>query len=79
MTKRFARRTRLSEDQITKLMALVRDSLVLMPDTLLLMDELRAKGYPLYCLSNLPVEHYDLLKKNTNFGINSKGLSSLEW
>ncbi len=67
LTRRFARRTGLSEDQIIDLMVDVRESLLLMPDTLPLMDDLRAKGYPLYCLSNMPVEHYDYLKSKYDF------------
>jgi len=45
----------------------VRDSLILMPETLPLMDELRAQGYPLFCLSNMPVEHYQHLTKIYDF------------
>jgi len=67
LVQRFAQRTGLSEDQIEKLMLAVRDSLILMPETLPLMDELRAQGYPLFCLSNMPVEHYQHLTKIYDF------------
>jgi putative hydrolase of the HAD superfamily len=71
---RFAQRTGLSQTELESLMRTVLDSLVLMPDSLLLMDELISRGYPLYCLSNMPVEHYEHLRAKYNFWGKFNGL-----
>ncbi|MBC8507016.1 MAG: HAD family phosphatase [Anaerolineales bacterium] len=74
LTQRFAQRTGLSVGDITELMLAIKNSLLLMPDTLPLMDELRTKGYTLYCLSNMPVEHYVHLKNKCDFWDKFEGI-----
>ena len=64
---RSAHRTGFSVEKITSLMVAIRDSLTLMADTLPLIDEFRSQGYPIYCLSNMPVEHYQHLKQLYDF------------
>lgn len=67
INRRFAQRTGLTENEIAAFMHIIRESLPLMEDTLPLMDELRQKGLSLYCLSNMPVDHYVYLKKRYDF------------
>lgn len=67
INRRFASRTGLAEGEIAAFMDIIRTSLPLMEETLPLMDELRQQGYSLYCLSNMPVEHYDHLTKCYDF------------
>ncbi len=67
LNRRFARNTGLSETEIASLMRIVVDTLPLKPETLPLMDELRQLGYRLFCLSNMPVDHFDHLKKIFDF------------
>ncbi len=67
VSKGFASRTGLSEARIEALMRIVRESLRLKADTLPLIDELRQSGFGIYCLSNMPVEHYEHLRKRYDF------------
>lgn len=64
---RAAERLNLPLREIECLMELVKDSLHLKPDTLNLLDELRDERYTLFCLSNMPREHYDTLSKVHDF------------
>lgn len=65
--KRFARRTGFAEKDIAALLVAVRDSLTLKADTLSLLYELREEGYPLYCLSNMPMDHASFLENKYDF------------
>jgi putative hydrolase of the HAD superfamily len=51
--RRAARRTGIAEAEIRKLIYSVPASLVAFPDTVDLLYRLKAKGHPLYCLSNM--------------------------
>jgi len=53
---RFAARSGRNEDEMTRLLHAVRDSLQPIPETVALMHELAAAGVPLYCLSNMHAE-----------------------
>jgi putative hydrolase of the HAD superfamily len=72
--RRFAERTGLSEAQIAELMQIILPSLGLLSATLPLMDELSERGLRLYCLSNMPVEHYDYLRHKYNFWDKFEGI-----
>ena len=51
--RRAAKRTGMAEAQIRRLLYAVPPSLTAYPDTVELLYRLKAKGYPLYCLSNM--------------------------
>jgi len=65
--RRFAENTELSEARIAELMAIILASLGLITTTLPLMDEIKRQGFGLYCLSNMPVDHYEYLKQQFDF------------
>lgn len=56
-------RTGFRYEQADHLMALVLDSLDLIQPSLALLQELHTRGYHPYCLSNMPREHYEILKE----------------
>lgn len=72
--RRFAQRTGLPVAQIAELMDILVESLLLMTKTLPLMDELRRHGLRLFCLSNMPVEHYEHLQKKYSFWQKFEGI-----
>ena len=51
--RRAAKRTGIAEAEIRRLLHAVPPSLTAFPDTVELLYRLKAKGYPLYCLSNM--------------------------
>ncbi len=51
--ERFHRRTGLSLADVSALMQMVKDSLLPIPETVELIEELSARDVPLYCLSNM--------------------------
>jgi putative hydrolase of the HAD superfamily len=53
---RFAQRAGRDEAEIARLLETVRNSLLPVPETVALMQELDAAGVPLYCLSNMHAE-----------------------
>jgi putative hydrolase of the HAD superfamily len=60
--RRLAARTGLGEAALTRLVELVPASLVPFPETVDLLYRLKARGYPLYCLSNMghaSIEHLE--------------------
>ncbi len=65
--RRFAERTGTSVEDMKRLMAVVRKSLVPVPKTFELFHELYAQGFKLYCLSNLHAKNYSFLKRRYNF------------
>jgi len=71
---RFAQRTGFPETKIKSLMVAVNESLELKEDTFHLLNELFAQGYPLYCLSNLPGEHYAHLRSLYEFWDKFEGI-----
>jgi putative hydrolase of the HAD superfamily len=64
---RFAHYTGLSTNQISDFMHQLKASLQLKAETVTLMDELKAQDFGLYCLSNMPDDHYQLLRKKYDF------------
>ena len=60
--RRSAQRTGISEAEIRRLLLAVPPSLVPIPQTVDLLYRLKARGYPLYCLSNMhhaSIEHLE--------------------
>ncbi|MDX1812757.1 MAG: HAD family phosphatase [Gammaproteobacteria bacterium] len=64
---RAAQRTNLSNQQISTLFDIVRESLTVIPDTLDILEKARANGLNLYCLSNMSPENYTYLKQKYAF------------
>ena len=62
-----SRRVGLELREIERLMDLVRESLHLKLDSVTLLDELHEKGYTMFCLSNMPREHYHVLSEQHDF------------
>ena len=65
--RRLARRTGLGEAALTKLVQAVPASLVPFPGTVDLLYRLKARGYPLYCLSNMGHASIDYLERRHRF------------
>jgi putative hydrolase of the HAD superfamily len=65
--RRLARRTGLGETALTPLVQAVPASLVPFPETVDLLYRLKARGYPLYCLSNMGHASIDYLEREHRF------------
>ncbi len=64
---RAAKRTGIPLAEVKRLMALSLESLDAIQPTVDLLRELKAQGYRIYCLSNMPLEHYEILKGTLDF------------
>jgi putative hydrolase of the HAD superfamily len=64
---RAAKRTGLSEADVTEFLRQVPSSLVAIPGTVDLLYRLKAKGHALFCLSNMHVASIDHLEKSYTF------------
>ena len=64
---RFARRTNRSIEDMTAMMRVIDRLMQPKPVTLSLMQDLAARGFTLYCLSNMPVERYAYLRRTYDF------------
>jgi putative hydrolase of the HAD superfamily len=65
--RRAARRTGVAEPEIRKLLYAVPPSLVAFPDTVELLYRLKAKRYPLYCLSNMHLASLEHIERAHRF------------
>ena len=65
--RRAAQRTGLTRDELERLFASVPSSLVPFPDSVALLYKLNARGYPLYCLSNMGHASIDHLEREHKF------------
>jgi putative hydrolase of the HAD superfamily len=65
--QRFAERTGRSVSELAAFMDFVRESLVVVPQTVALIEELAARGMPLYCLSNISEPNFAFLRKRYDF------------
>jgi len=65
--RRAANRTGITESEIRRLLYAVPSSLVAFPDTVDLLYRLKAKGYPLYCLSNMHRASLEHIKQAHDF------------
>lgn len=65
--RRMASRTGIGEPDLTRLVQFVPASLVPFPQTVDLLYRLKARGYPLYCLSNMGHASIDHLEREHRF------------
>lgn len=65
--RRAARRTGIEESELTRLLLAVPPSLVPIPATVELLYRLKARGYPLYCLSNMHFASIEHLEREQRF------------
>ena len=65
--RRAAQRTGMAESEIRRLLLAVPPSLVPIPETVDLLYRLKAKSYPLYCLSNMHVASIEHLEREQEF------------
>jgi len=70
----FANRSGQSIEEIKHLMAIARESLVPMPESMNLLEDLRRKGYSLYCLSNMHEKSWELIQRRFDFRDKFKGI-----
>jgi putative hydrolase of the HAD superfamily len=64
---RAAQRSGISVPDMKRLMHAVPPSLTVFPETVALLRRLKAKGYPLYCLSNMHFASIEHLEQNEKF------------
>jgi putative hydrolase of the HAD superfamily len=64
---RAANRTGVAAHEIKRLLHAVPPSLIVFPDTVELLYRLRAKGHPLYCLSNMHFASIEYLERMHTF------------
>ena len=64
---RAARRSGISVSDMKRLMHAVPPSLTVFPETVALLRRLKAKGYPLYCLSNMHFASIEHLEEKEKF------------
>jgi putative hydrolase of the HAD superfamily len=67
LIERLQLRLGASLPEVEAILDAVRNSLVEKPETLQLIRALRAKGTPLYCLSNMPASIYSHLRRRHSF------------
>src|SRR5262245_35556874 len=65
--RRVAQRTGFGEADLTRLVQAVPASLVPLPETVDLLYRLKARGYPLYCLSNMGHASIEHLERTQRF------------
>jgi putative hydrolase of the HAD superfamily len=65
--RRAAQRTGIDPAELTRLLVAVPPSLVPIPQTVELLYRLKARGYPLYCLSNMHVASIEHLEREQRF------------
>jgi putative hydrolase of the HAD superfamily len=65
--RRAAQRSGLAEAEIRRLLLAVPPSLVPLPETIDLLYRLKAKGHPLYCLSNMHFASIEHLEREQRF------------
>ena len=64
---RAAQRSGIAESELRRLLLAVPPSLVVFPETVALMRRLKAKGHPLYCLSNMHFASIEYLESTQDF------------
>lgn len=65
--RRAAQRTGMAEAEIRRLLLAVPPSLTPIPDTIDLLYRLKARGYPLFCLSNMHIASIEHLEREHKF------------
>lgn len=67
LAENLVARTRRRPEEIARLLSGIRCSLTAKPDTVAVLDELRARGVPLYCLSNMPDPMFQYVRERYPF------------
>ena len=67
VVRRTAQRTGIAESALRKMVLAVPASLVPLPDTVDLLYRLKARGHPLYCLSNMGFASIEYLERGHRF------------
>jgi putative hydrolase of the HAD superfamily len=65
--RRAAQRTGMAQSEIRRLLLAVPPSLTPIPETIELLYRLKARGYPLYCLSNMHIASIEHLEREQEF------------
>ena len=65
--RRAAQRTGMAQSEIRRLLLAVPPSLTPIPETIELLYRLKARGYPLYCLSNMHIASIEHLEREQKF------------
>jgi len=65
--KSFSKRTGTSIEQMKNFMNIMKHSLVPIPKSMQLLDDLFKMGIPLYCLSNMHEKSWELVRKRFDF------------
>ncbi|WP_455208541.1 HAD family hydrolase [Kaarinaea lacus] len=64
---RAVQRTRLDANQLASLFDMVKESLTVIPESLQVLEKALAKGFDLYCLSNMSPETYAHIRRRYSF------------
>jgi putative hydrolase of the HAD superfamily len=72
--ERYQERTGFPMEEIHRIVKIARESLVPMPESHKLMDDLRDQGYDLYCLSNMHEVSWELITRRFDFWGKFKGI-----
>lgn len=67
VVERICSRTGISSKRVERLLSLIRDSLVPIPESHKLLEEAKDRGLKLYCLSNMSVETYERMTELHTF------------
>jgi putative hydrolase of the HAD superfamily len=63
----YSKKTRLPAQEIEKLFTVYRQSILPIPESLQMMEELRKNGFGIYCLSNINKNTYSFLRNKFDF------------
>ena len=69
LIERITLTTDLAESQLRAALLAARHALVEIPETIVLMRELKQRGVPMYCLSNMSVENYEFIRRREFFSL----------
>ena len=70
----FSQRTGTSVKQIENFMNIVKNSLIPIPESITLLEQLFQKGVPLYCLSNMHEKSWERIRKRFDFWDKFRGI-----
>jgi epoxide hydrolase-like predicted phosphatase len=65
--ERFCERTGFPMKEVIRIVNIARYSLVPMPESFKLLDDLRQQGYDVYCLTNMHEKSWELIRKRFDF------------
>lgn len=67
LVERVGRRTGMGATSISRVLDVVRDSLIEIPETVEVINALHRRGVPLYCLSDMPDSVYSYVRERYTF------------